>query len=418
MEIKLTKTGKFPAGEWDNWSIRTAVADGDFLTVTAPDGAVSVACNYTDGKLTVSLRYDWDSRPLTLISTRVKGEFAISATPARVMLLEDGRVMDENWPIGKVCLGEAAYTASVDAVFSDEAIHEGEFIPETVTDIKSWKPFGGDASVGDCMPFADGDTYRLFYLLDRRHHGSKWSLGAHQWAQISTKDFKTWTTHPLAIGIDEQWEGSICTGSMIKVGDTYYGFYSARADDFFRERLKPWKMSWATSKDGVHFTKSGKYFALSDRYDPTTERDPKVYRTDDGVFHLLVTTSLAENNLGCLAHMTSTDLENWTEQDPFYVWDTSDQPECPDFFFYGGRYYLVFAIKGQAHWFCSNSPDGPWEAPEDNVLVGVAVPKCAEIGGRLIFTGFTPNQGYAGNFDLYEATQDENGGLVFTHLTK
>lgn len=416
MKLSLTDNTRFPAGEWDNWSIRAAVADGTFLKITSPDETDAVNCTYEDGKLTVAVRYSFDPRPLTLVSTRISGDFTVSASPERLMLLCDGKVMDENWCIGKVALGEAEVTAAVAASFTDETTPEPDFVPETVTDIASWLPYGENASVGDCMPFADGDTYRLYYLFDRRHHGSKWSLGAHQWGQISTKDFRTWTTHPLAIRIDEQWEGSICTGSHIKVGDTYYAFYSARAEDFFTERKMPWKMSWATSKDGVNYTKSGKYFILSDRYDNKTERDPKVFLDEDEVYHLLVTTSLTEKNVGCLAHMTSTDLENWKEEDPFFVWDTSDQPECPDYFKRGDWYYLMFAIRGELNYYRSKSPFGEWEKPENNILHGVCVPKCAEIGGRMIFTGFTPGHGYAGNITQYEAKQEENGDLTFVKL--
>jgi hypothetical protein len=33
---------------------------------------------------------------------------------------------------------------------------------------------GDEAFAGDCIPFYHDGTFHLFYLFDRRHHGSKW----------------------------------------------------------------------------------------------------------------------------------------------------------------------------------------------------------------------------------------------------
>ena len=42
-------------------------------------------------------------------------------------------------------------------------------------------------------------TLHVFYLLDRRHHGSGAGTGRHQFAHVSSPDLKTWTEHPLAV---------------------------------------------------------------------------------------------------------------------------------------------------------------------------------------------------------------------------
>ena len=165
------------------------------------------------------------------------------------------------------------------------------------------------------MPFADGDVYHLFYLKDRRQHKSKWGKGAHQFAHISTSDMIHWEEHPVAVEITHQWEGSLCTGSVIKKDGRYYAFYAVRMVDGSSARV-----SWAESEDCIHFTKSEKYFTLTKPYETTSVRDPEVFLGADGRYHMLLTTTWEEEETergGCLAHMVSDDLENWEQKEPF-----------------------------------------------------------------------------------------------------
>lgn len=122
------------------------------------------------------------------------------------------------------------------------------------------------------MPFSDQGIYHLFYLKDRHQHQSKWGKGAHQFAHISSTDLIHWQEHPLAVEITHQWEGSICTGSVIRADDTYYIFYAVRMMDGGSA-----KISWATSRDCIHFVKSEQYFTLTAPYETTSVRDPEVF---------------------------------------------------------------------------------------------------------------------------------------------
>ena len=50
--------------------------------------------------------------------------------------------------------------------------------------------------------------------------------------------------------------------------------------------------------------KSEQYFTLQDPYEKTSARDPMVFQDEQGVYHMLVTTSLVdkpEPRNGCLA---------------------------------------------------------------------------------------------------------------------
>jgi sucrose-6-phosphate hydrolase SacC (GH32 family) len=267
------------------------------------------------------------------------------------------------------------------------------------------------------MPYMDEERHRLFFLFDRRKHGSKWGLGAYQCAQISTGDLKNWESHPLAISIDDQKEGSICTGSVIRNNGQYYAFYAVRTID----QTPAW-LSCSVSNDGVHFSKTGKIFTLSGKYHAPSARDPRVFKDSSGLFHLLVTTSLGNNadGTGCLAHLESPDLEAWEEKEPFLVLDTREQPECSDYFFYKGFFYLVYSTSGLGRYLISREPFGPWEKPENNIVIGnfALVPKsCIWHSERLLFMSWSPEYfSFGGGILFHEAKQQADGSLKFFPL--
>ena len=246
-----------------------------------------------------------------------------------------------------------------------------------------YKP-AGDYFVGDCMPFFHDGVFRLYYLLDHGHHGDLGGLGGHQWAQASTTDLVHWTHHPLALPISDESEGSICTGSVFFWQGTYYAFYATR--------LRDWKQhaSLATSTDGVHFTKAGGILAAPpDGYSAFHYRDPVVIRqADTGEFRLLITAERENHPIagrgGCLDHLVSRDLSTWRPCGPLILPGFHDVPECPDYFFWNGWYYLVFSNGGVARYRMSRQPLGPWERPAMDLLDGGAsrVMKTAAFGAK------------------------------------
>ena len=81
--------------------------------------------------------------------------------------------------------------------------------------IQYFKPVEKDLFVGDCIPFSYNGTFYLYWLIDKGHHSALNGLGGHQWALSTSKDLINWKHYPIALGIDEEWEKSICTGSLI-----------------------------------------------------------------------------------------------------------------------------------------------------------------------------------------------------------
>lgn len=281
-----------------------------------------------------------------------------------------------------------------------------------------FRPDGDAIFVGDCMPFFHSGTFHLFYLIDRNHHAALGGLGGHQWAHASTRDLVHWEHHPLAIAITDEWEGSICTGSVLYDHGLFYGFYATRMRDWTQH------LSLAVSRDGVHFEKTepNPFASPPDGYNPLHYRDPFIFRDDQaGVYHLLVTACLdpfpIHDRGGCVAHLTSTDLSRWEIQAPILLSGMPDVPECPDYFFWNGWYYLIFSQYGTAHYRMSRAPFGPWRQPKVDTFDGSAahvMKTAAFTGGRRIGAAWIGTR--TGNLDMGEL--QFGGDLVFRELTQ
>ena len=379
--------------------------------------------------------FDFREKPLSLSCplARLRGdcEVVIRYTGPTLELIVDGVIVDEEWPIGvpltdgedhELVIDDTLVRAvrGWDHALMDREIDElgcaGEPHRQTEENIGlHWMPAGHNTGVGDCMPFFHNGEYHLYYLFDRRGHASKWGLGAHQWAHASSSNLIEWTHHPMAVPVTEEWEASICTGSVFFDRGTYYCFYSVRDNE-----RGPAPLQRSASPDGIRFEKEkgGMNVYLKDPYDPAPARDPCVFRDKTGLFHMLVTTQLKKpvmaRRRGVLAHLSSPDLKNWRQEEPFILPGYIDQPECSDYFESGGWYYLIFSNHGVARYLKSRDPFGPWEKPEANVFDGPlsGVMKTAEFaGGRRIGAAFLRRERYGGNLILREIRQTEDGDL-------
>jgi glycosyl hydrolase family 32 len=287
-----------------------------------------------------------------------------------------------------------------------------------------FKPQDAHLFVGDCMPFFHAGTFHVFYLLDEDHHRALGGLGGHQWAHAASADLIHWTHYPLAIALTEEWEGSICTGSLLYAGGLFYGFYATRMRDQTQH------VSLAISRDGMHFEKDGPnpLFSPPEGYDPHHFRDPFVFRNDaTGRYHMLVTACRVDVPLpelgSCLAHLTSTDLRTWELQRPFLVPGFPDVPECPDYFYWNGWYYLIFSHGGAARYRISRVPFGPWQRPVVDLLDGGAarvMKTAAFTGDRRIGAAFVGSRKggkdsgrllFGGQMVLREIIQHADGSL-------
>jgi len=378
------------------------------------DGKPSFLMEADNGALSVSLYYDYHENPLTLTSSIEENDtVALVLMPHRIELYVNGVLMDEEWPKGSRLF---ASDAPIDAPFAVTAEPYTEpsdddlpAVLYTFTDADGWRP-EENVFVGDCMPYVRDGEYHVLYLKDRHHHQSKWRLGAHQWEHISTGDFKEWAVHPMAVPITHPDEGSICTGSWIRSADTEYLFYTVR-----HGRGIPATIARSISKDGYHFKKDSNFgFTISEQYDFAGARDPKVIKGEDGKYHMFLTTSLTAEDRGCLAHLVSDDLDHWVDTGvPMYTAPDGDQPECPDYIFYKGRYYLFFGTREGTKYLYSDRPFDGWKTPKNPVVPCGSVPKGAVWGDKIVFTGFRCMEGYAGTMMFLSAIADHDGELIF-----
>ena len=231
-------------------------------------------------------------------------------------------------------------------------------------------PAGRNLYVGDCIPFAHNGTYYLYWLIDKGHHTSLNGLGGHQWVLSTTTDLKRWTHYPVVLGIDEDWEKSICTGSLVYTNQKFYAFYATR---LLKDGQSSEQLSYAVSDDGITFKKQqpNPFFTAPPGYSGRDFRDPKVTVDPAGGFNLLIsskeTNAPIKGEEGCLVRLTSPNLIDWTVGQPVLTGQNS-VPECPDYFQWNGWYYLVYSNHGDTYYVKSKSPNGPWQYPRYQAL--------------------------------------------------
>ncbi|MFA5190842.1 MAG: glycosyl hydrolase [Verrucomicrobiia bacterium] len=404
--------------------------------------AVRLYCGQSAGKQSLLAELATDARdralqlamPREALGTETSHVIVLRYAGHKLDLFADGVLVDEEWPLGALLpadgpmkIGPAVeHVALWNRVLSDDEVltlsggrtdllaRELHMLGPQRPVGQYWRPRGFNVNVGDCMPFFHEGRFHLFYLFDRRHHQSKWRLGAHQWAHVSTPDLVRWEHHPMAVAITQEMEGSICTGSTFFRDGTYHAFYAVRMSDG-----SPAQLCAATSADGVHFTKNPPLATLKAPYAPGPGRDPVLFRDETTkLFHMLVTTELANPPLagrgGCLAQLVSRDLKQWEQREPFIVPGYPDQPECPDYFEWHGWYYLVFSNHGVARYRMSRQPLGPWLRPKMDVFDGpqARVMKTAAFtGDRRLGAAFLPAGGYGGEVVFREIIQHADGTL-------
>ncbi|MCD8042829.1 MAG: family 43 glycosylhydrolase [Tannerellaceae bacterium] len=297
---------------------------------------------------------------------------------------------------------------------------------QRTTNMQYFKPAESHLFAGDCMPLYHEGTFYLYWLLDEGHHSGLGGLGGHQWALSTTTDLVHWQHYPVAVGIDEEWEKSICTGSILVEKDKFYAFYSTRVRE---NEVTAEQLSYAISTDGGRrFEKqlpNPFYFPPEECY-PWDFRDPKIFKGEDGRFHMFISgyrkDAVMSGYGGYLVHLISGDLQNWTETTPVLEGQRAT-PECADYFKWNDWYYLIYSTHSETQYLKSRHPFGPWEYPSSQVLweEWANVYKTAEFhNGRRIAVAFIPGKWnnkdddgevFGGNILLRELVQEKDGTL-------
>jgi len=351
---------------------------------------------------------------------------------AALRLYIDGRLMDENFPYGyppRPTAGAMRVAAGVTApALSCPGQRPPAAAPRTGLRAQYFTPEGHNSWVGDVVTFYHAGVFHIYYLLDRRHHASKFRCGGHYFAHLSSSDLRHWTGHPAAIGIDEQWE-TIGTGTPFLWDGRVcfsYGMHSSRMDASARESLRvqreylaahgrsgvftreelpgvPAGTLYAVSDDGISFRKSGEVIHPCE--------NPSIYALPDGQLLLFA-------GYGLEGTWLSDRIGAWRCVNPSFPPSGGGAPmrnstECQCYFAWRGRDYVLGGFSG---FFVSDSgPLGPYRdlaAEGHDLYDGLGVPMVAAFAGdRRILAGWLAGNGWGGQLVLRELIQLPDGNI-------
>lgn len=248
-----------------------------------------------------------------------------------------------------------------------------------------------DHWVWDSWPVrADDGQHHLFFLRasralidpDRRHRRA--SVG-----HARSSDLVDWQLLPDALVTADEpaWDdGATWTGSVVRADDsTWRMFYTgvSRSEDWLVQRVGVAEsddlVTWRRRFDRPVAEADARWYeklASGDWFDEAW-RDPWVFRTDDGVWHMLVTARSATGDprtRSVIGHAVSSDLDTWEIRPPLSKPAGWGQMEVPQVVTVDGQPFLLFCCWGEhlddrrraqatgGMWFApGESPLGPWD---------------------------------------------------------
>ncbi len=374
---------------------------GNYLNFPLPDGTCPVI------EATIAERAGRVGVPLGVLEN-AEGihDVTLDFSPVKWAIAVDGRHVDDEFPI-PACpvawpdeaqeriLSPRVRAAAFVSPAKPDAVPELRAPRPVARPIQYWTPDGHNQWVGDVAPaFLDGKLH-VFYLVDRRHHGSGAGTGRHQFAHLVTEDLVHWTELPFAVPIREAWQ-TVGTGTpFLKDGHLAlaFGWHTSRFPQFAG---KPIGGTYALSTDGIHFANSG--VMISDA------QNPSIYNRPEGGYELVTSYG------GSIGIFRSRDLLKWTLFDvklPF-------RGDCPSLFDWHGQRYLLQGFTNMAY-----SPDGApgsfvnWTNEPDVLYEGLSVPMVtAWKGDRRLYIGWLNHLfGWGGWLVFHEVVAYPDGRL-------
>lgn len=274
--------------------------------------------------------------------------------------------------------------------------------PEILTQkMQNWTLPSPNAWVGDVsLGYFDGKFY-IFYLSGRRHHGSKFGQGGHVWGLLRTSDLKTWEHVPDILPLEAQWQ-TYGTGTPFLWDHKVFLTHGLHTSRFYTDHSHPEGATWAESTDGLHFTPSRTIFDLPE--------NPSIYNVD-GKLYLFQGYNTDHVNIKI--------AEKWSDFSKviatgIFAGDkapTRHSTECPAYFEWKGRHYLLVGFSGM---YCSDTIDfkEPVDlaARGDSLYDGLGVPMVAPYkDDRRILAGWVRVGGWGGTLGLRELVYFPDG---------
>lgn len=294
--------------------------------------------------------------------------------------------------------------------------------PRTSSEIQYWTPPGHNTWVGDVVTFFHNNRYHVFYLFDRRGHGSKFGRGAHYFEHLSTTDFKTWIEHEPATPLEEQWE-TIGTGTPFLFNDQFCISYGLHTTRIYPKEATTLPVQWEyLNKNGytgsfdVNQTTgipAGSTYAIS-------EDGISKFKKTGILFHPCENPSIYTDPAGKLKMLANYGAKGtWQSDSVNGGWQclNSDFPlggDCTFFFRWDKFDYIIGGFTR----LWSKPADAPESAYEDVVnrgfdfYNGLSVPAVTEIqGGRFLMAGWLTTRAWGGPLIIHEMIQFPDGRI-------
>lgn len=275
--------------------------------------------------------------------------------------------------------------------------------------------------VGDTMPYYEDGVYYIYYLKDG---GDSYN---HSIYLATTTDFVTYTEQDAPVlesargGGQDGWIG---TGSVVKVGEKYYFFYTGHSDSSVTEFKET--ILVAESDDLTSFRKVAGWeikppASLGQKND---FRDPQAYYDPQtGTISLTVTASQS-NVARILKYTLSADL-NDIRYDGIIFSNSVDNfwnLECSDTFKIGDKWYITYSAQDDTLWYASSdTPFGPYSEAKRMEGKLFYAAKHVEDGGNSYMVGWARRSesvsstqdvaAWAGNLAVQKIVQRENGEI-------
>ena len=295
-------------------------------------------------------------------------------------------------------------------------------------------PYYTEGYAGDVMPYYEKGKFHLFFLHDAKTKPA--GEGFHDIHSFETSNFTdfTYQGRQIPYGASSEADFGVGTGSLVKVGNTYYYYYTGHnAVASFLSGNPRESVLLATSTDMKNWTKvkNFKITAPVGYYDYEF-RDPHVFfNSEDGKYWMLVSAQTSDKKAVVLKFTTThPSTGNWTVENPIYTTSSSENYimlECPDLFKMGNYWYLIFSENWSSntgtHYRISTSLNGSWTVPQNDRLDGsyLYAAKTVSDNTNRYLVGWTArktpenNTGgkdWAGNIVAHRLVQNSDGTLA------
>ncbi len=280
--------------------------------------------------------------------------------------------------------------------------------------------------VGDPMPYYEDGVFYIYYL---KESGDSYN---HSIYLATTTDFLSFEEYDDPVieasrsGGQDGWVG---TGSLVKVEDKYYFFYTGHAgsDSYeYKEKIMVAEGSSPTSFTKVEGWELTPPSELGQKND---FRDPQAYyNAEKGVIELTVTAAQS-GTARIIKYSLAKDLSGFEYEGVILTDPTGSfwNLECSDTFRLGDKWYITYSGQDDTLWFASSDDRyGPYDEPRriDGKLFYAA--KHVEDGAHSYMVGWARRSesasstqevsAWGGNLIVQQLDQAPDGSLILKPL--